>query len=462
MIPGLGSIVDRVAGLFGKTYLLAGFFPVLVLAAVSLLAGYDSSAWVHGRVEEFRALDAGRQALASGAVLLAVATLGFVYWSANPWWRAVLQGDVLPRRVRAWMVRDQRTRLSELEQEIDASEARLHAFRLAHPAWVEEAPEPAPSAPSPAPAPSLAERLRDAVRGRPEAPPALPAEPADDADPTEFPEPVPWIDRLATARVAGAARAGEPAVPSPELARSFEALESSIRSLQPVEAEVLGEFCALLEGELAAGPVPGRSALDRIHTRFVGLADIARARAEDDRNRALSARRIRFPTDLATVGPTRLANAAGLYRDAALARYRLDPEVFWLHLQRAASADAQFRPILEEARLKLEVSVAMAMACALASLWTVVLALAGHSLPLLLLTGVAFPAGAILFYHASVTNLRVYGQAVTATVDLFRFEVLKALHLTLPDDSEAERRMWEALTLSNQLLDEHRFPYAHP
>ena len=459
MIPGLGSIVDRVAGLFGKTYLLAGFFPVLVLAAVSLLAGYDSSAWVHGRVEEFRGLDAGRQALASGALLLAVATLGFVYWSANPWWRAVLQGDVLPRRVREWMVRDQRTRLAGLEQEIDACEARLHAFRLAHPATVEEAPEPAPSDTPPAPARSLAERLRDVVRGRRAPPPALPAEPADDAAAAE---PTPWIDRLASARVEGAASEAEPGSPSPEMVRTYEALKACIRSLQPVEAEVLDEFCTRLEGELAAGPVPGGSALDRIHTGFVGLADIARARAEDDRNRALSARRIRFPTDLAAVGPTRLANAAGLYRDAALARYRLDPEVFWLHLQRAASADDQFRPILEEARLKLEVSVAMAMACALVSSWTLVLALAGHSLPVLLLTGVAFPAGAILFYHASVTNLRVYGQAVTATVDLFRFEVLKALRVPLPDDSEAERRLWEALTLSNQLLDEHRLAYAHP
>jgi hypothetical protein len=268
------------------------------------------------------------------------------------------------------------------------------------------------------------------------------------------------MQRLLVAREKGDALASPVgAAPTPQLVQAFEHVRSEIRGLQPVDATTLDDLCTLLEQELAATRVAPDSELERMHVEFADLAVLARARAENARNGALSARRSRFPVNLAAVGPTRMANVAELYRDHALTRYRLDPEVFWLHLQRSAAADEKFRPILEEARLKLDVSAAMAVACALASPWAVAVGVAGHSVPLLLLTGVGFPAGALLFYRATVTNLRVYGEAVTATVDLFRFDVLKALHLPVPPDSEAERQLWEKLTLSNQLLDAGTLTY---
>jgi hypothetical protein len=456
MVLGLGSIVDRVTGLLGKTYLLAGFLPVLLLTAVSLLVGHHVSAWVHGRVEALRGMDAASQALASGALLSAVAVLGFVFWSANPWWRAIFEGSVVPRPLREHLVQNQRRRLGELEAAIDRCEDRVFAFRIRHP---ERRPEPdlpgaEPAAPGPWP-----ERVFSALLAR-RTPPEEPPAPAGD-EPDWPAEPPTWVDRLAAARAAGTARRDPPLGPPPPLFAMYERLAREVRSLGAVEAGTLDDFCTAMEDRLSAGPVTPGSEPDRLHARFVELADLARARAEHDRNRAISERRIRFPDDLATVGPTRLANAAALYRDGALVRYGMDPEVFWLHLQRAASADEQFRPIIEEARLKLEISVAMAMACALASAGTIGVALRGHSIPLLLLTAL-FPIAAVLFYNAAVTNLRVYGRVVSATVDLFRFEVLRALHLPLPSDSAAERRLWEGLTLSNQLLAEHGVTYAHP
>jgi hypothetical protein len=83
----------------------------------------------------------------------------------------------------------------------------------------------------------------------------------------------------------------------------------------------------------------------------------------------------------------------------------------------------------------------------------------GHSIPLLLLTAIGMPLAALLFYRVTVTNLRVYGEAVRATVDLFRFNVLEGLHLPRPADSDAERTLWDLLTLSNQLLVEGKLTY---
>lgn len=448
MIPGLGSIVDRVTGLFGKTYFLAGFFPVLVLAAVSLLAGYDSSEWVYRQVNAFRGLDAGRQAVASGALLAAVAALGFVFWSANPWWRALMQGSALRGGIREWLVQDQRDRLMELEVVLRECEDRVFGFRSSHPD-----PEPEPEPPPCPDEPTLLGAVKKLLfPGGPGAPEAG-AAPAPGG-------PTPWMDRLRDARAKGDALASPGgAAPSPGLVGKFDRVRAEIGGLKLVDAAALDVLCDGLERELAAAPVSPESELDRLHVEFDDLATRARARAENALNAALSARRSRFPLNLAVVGPTRMANLAELYRDHALTRYRLDPEVFWLHLQRSAAADDRFRPILEEARLKLDVSVAMAAACVLASSWAVVVGVAGHSVPVLLLTGVGLPAGALLFYHAAASNLRAYGIAVTATVDLFRFDVLEALHVATPPDSEAERQLWEVLTLSNQLLDTGRVAY---
>jgi hypothetical protein len=458
MIAGLGSIIDRVAGLFGKTYLLAGFFPVLLLAAVSLLAGYDTSEWIYRQVNAFAGLDVARQALASGALLVAVAMLGFVFWSANPWWRALLQGTALCKPIREWMAQDQQAQLDRLEKDLERWDRRVFAFRTWFPD-PEPEPEPEPEAAPPEPGPTplrLLERLLRPV-------PALPAPPPATVEPDpQSAEPTPWMLRLSAARAKGDALAQAPGVVQMEpLRRAYRDLRVRIRGLKPVGAKALDGLCTLLERELERAPVTARSELDRLHVGFYDLAVHARARVENARNRALSVRRTRFPLDLSAVGPTRMANVAELYRDHALTRYDLDPELLWLQLQHSAAKDEQFRPILEEARLKLDVSVALAVACGLASIWGLVVGVRGHSLPVLLLTGVGLPAAALLFYRATITNLRVYGEAVTATVQLFRFDVLKALHLPLPPDSDAERRLWHAVTLSDQLLGEEKVTYVH-
>ncbi|HSU17202.1 hypothetical protein [Longimicrobium sp.] len=470
MIAGLGSIIDRVAGLFGKTYLLAGFFPVLLLAAVSLIAGHDSSEWIYRQVEAFRAMDAGRQALASGALLVVVAMMGFVFWSANPWWRALLQGTALPGFLRRWMSRDQQRQLEKLEADVERSELRVFAFRIAFPdAEPEPEPDPEPALPqAPAPPQSVFARLARWLFGPPASPPpaVLPAAVTaggGDGDGDGDGDALPWQKRLSRARAEGDAKTGvAPVAPSAALRKQYDAVRARIRGLKPVEAAELDGLCAKLEKELALAPVAPQKELDNLQVGFSRLAALARARAENEYSRTLSVRRMRFPLDLAAVGPTRMANVAELYRDHALSRYQLDPELMWLQLQHSAAKDEHFRPILEEARLKLDVSVALAMACGVASLWTLWLGFRGHSIAVLLLTGLGFPLAALLFYRATITNLRVYGEAVTATVQLFRFDVLKALHLPLPADSEAERRLWETLTLTDQLLDDGRVTYVHP
>lgn len=414
MLSGLGSLIDRVTGLFGKAYLLAGFLPVLLLAGVSLLAGYDASDTVRGFVREFRGMGTAEQALASGALLVSLAVLGFVFWSANPWWRAVMEGDVLPERVRDWMIRSQRDALDLCQKELDEWGTRLFIFRRQHP----------------------------------------------DQDPPAEARFQPWRIRLLRARQTGGAMGAPPSTPSNALAAAFDHLRDAMAEVDAVEPATLDPVCNLLEAELAAAPAG--PAMDALHQEFLQMAAEARDRVESAYLRALNERRGRFPLEPRVVGPTGMANVTEIYRNHALKAYGLDTGQFWLHLQRAAAADDRFRPILEEAKLKLDVSVAMTAACVLASLWAVALAFTGTSLAAFLVTAVGMPAAALLFYRASVSNLRAFGEAVRATVDLFRFDVLKALHLALPANSDAERALWEKATWQMQLLGEARVKYVHP
>lgn len=415
MIPGLGTVIDRVSGLFGKGYLLAGFFPVLVVGLLSLLAGYDASERIHRYLDRFLALETGKQALGSAAFLGFVVVVGFFFWSLNSWFRAFLQGNILPEGMRRWLVEEQKQRLDEMQQELDACEDRVHEYRLQH--------------------------GRDRPTGV-DLPPA-------------------WLDRLRAARKAGAATGIEPTVrPSRPLQAEFRRVRGLVARLEPVPIEALEDLCSQLEVELKKSKVTGGTTLDQLHVEFRDLADKAMARAQNLCDRALTHRRSRFPVDLEAVGPTRMANIAELHRNRALNCYSLDTEVFWLHLQRMATADEHFRSILDDAKTRLDVSVAMTAACAVTALvWAPVLALRGGSPSLFLLYAAGLPVAAAVAYQTAVVNLRLFGEAVTAAVDLFRFDLLKGMRLKIPADSEAEREIWERLTLRSQLLGENKVEY---
>jgi hypothetical protein len=47
-------------------------------------------------------------------------------------------------------------------------------------------------------------------------------------------------------------------------------------------------------------------------------------------------------------------------------------------------------------------------------------------------------------------------------VDLFRFGLLKDLHLTLPEDVAAERALWDQLHALTAYYDENNLRFDHP
>lgn len=52
----------------------------------------------------------------------------------------------------------------------------------------------------------------------------------------------------------------------------------------------------------------------------------------------------------------------------------------------------------------------------------------------------------LLFYQASLINVSQYGNMIRSTYDLFRFDLLKQLHLPLPKDTNEESDTWKKLS----------------
>ena len=158
---------------------------------------------------------------------------------------------------------------------------------------------------------------------------------------------------------------------------------------------------------------------------------------------AKSARlRSRFPMPDHAIRATALGNALAAMEDTAGAAYGLDAPVVWPLLYPVLSDPV--RRIVDDLRdgvdaaVRLAATGALTAAAALGLLvwhsgWWTLLALA--------------PLGiAVIAYAGAVRAAIAYGAAVHAAFDLHRFDLLRALHLPLPEDSDAERAGSRALS----------------
>lgn len=69
------------------------------------------------------------------------------------------------------------------------------------------------------------------------------------------------------------------------------------------------------------------------------------------------------------------------------------------------------------------------------------------------------------FYKSSLLNVSQYGSMIRSVFDLYRFKLIEALHLELPNDSNSEYQMWKKISefmAAGQELGEITFDFVHP
>lgn len=421
MLPGLDGLLSKLEGFFGKSYLVSGFGPTLVFVGLSVpLALHIERDRV---MEVLAAVGAEEQTLDKllywVLALLVVAFVGFVLWTLNPWMREVLEGRRLPKAMQNELTQAQRQERDKLIAEKE----------------------------------EVADKLFDWTR-------AIGIEPAVAVrSPEDRDCAAQWSVRLLAARKEGAklpASRGGTVVGA--IRGRLEDLEARDARGDSVPFEACKQVFKMLEQELKTKPVdkavgegPLRE-LGRLQHRFLRLSRRVLSTIEG-RYRALSSRlAARFPSAGGTLGCNRLANMAELVRDYAEQRYGMDFDIFWVRLQPIVAEDEQLRPLIDQAKTQLDISVAMSWLSLLyAALWGSLLLWKGDSFALFAAVITVAPLAALLSYMMAVAAYRALGEGMRAAIDLKRLTLMSRLRVQVPGDTAKEKALWEQLSEHAQL-----------
>ncbi|GAA4360551.1 hypothetical protein [Angustibacter luteus] len=200
-----------------------------------------------------------------------------------------------------------------------------------------------------------------------------------------------------------------------------------------------GWLAARITAPLVARQRNARQALIERATLDPATTDPAATSVPADAAVADQVRRARYPSD--PLLPTALGNALRAAERSAGRRYGLDAVVLWPRLYPIVPP-AQ-RAVVEDRRDQLDLTARM---CATFAGVAVVTAALLWRYPLWWLLPLGVLALSVLAYRSAVAAALSYGEALHVTFDLYRFDLLAALHLPLPADNAAERQQNKALS----------------
>jgi hypothetical protein len=167
-----------------------------------------------------------------------------------------------------------------------------------------------------------------------------------------------------------------------------------------------------------------------------------------------SSHSVYFPRNSKLLKPTRLGNILVSAEEYSYQLYRLDAVVWWSRL--VSLLPETFRSQLDTALTP------MIALLNLSTLFTFI-ALGGGSI--LLLTGygwvgvLTFIGGGVLAracYIAACNQALDYGQLVRVAFDFYRHDILKQMHIPIPDNLVEERLLWDAL---NAMAYDYTLPW---
>jgi DNA-binding MarR family transcriptional regulator len=184
--------------------------------------------------------------------------------------------------------------------------------------------------------------------------------------------------------------------------------------------------------------------LSEAHQALVLIIRAATERAKNEHLRLHNQLSSSFGTQ--EIAPTAMGNIANAAQAYAVRRYDCNLELVWNDLQRVVQKDTNAYAALQESKAQLDFLIAC---CYLTTLYWIIWVAAsgvwGHSVLLFGALALLGPLGSYFWYRAATEHYRSFVDVLTTTLDLFRFELLRALFLTLPADVIDERILWNSL-----------------
>lgn len=399
------EILGKIDGWFGRSFLLARYFPWLLFClANALIAAIEFEPVRDFLLEEYRNLGSGEKLVNFAIALSAVAVVAFTLSPAVQPITRLLEGRSLP-----WWITDLLSFGHVLKR--DRRIARGNALFQRR-----------------AKLPASGDVIRELARDRDEG-----AFMRGVSDPGAIDRAEAAIRPLRTARY---------------LNRPIEvgALEKAIDAL----SAALKSNCA--EAQRLRPPVDPRAqaqavtlaALHREMTdQYTGLVTYAADIAQSHEAHEFNSYQTLFAK--IEVAPTRFGNDLAALRSYCHTRYGFDFDLLWPRLQLVIKDEALLAK-LENARIQLDFSIlSLSLSCLFTAIWLAVLGIWGSSLTALLIVVVFGPVMVALWLWIVHESFSAFAETVRGAIDIGRFDLLEALHRPLPKTVGDEHAIWETV-----------------
>jgi hypothetical protein len=406
----LGTVLERLSGLFSKYFLVASYFPILIFLALNGFFLYSLNLSFHNSIGQ----DLTKESFRMVGVLIAAGVLAFLLSTMSQMLRESLENPwFLPRKLREEMVRER-------------AEERAN--------WVDQLDE-------------LRKNRRLLIKSQSE-----------------------WDSRLSAARDLGLQVKTPNSYSS---LPSLDALLLRFRygeqlNINDIEA-VVHEFTAQLRTnnpeEIDPADRTKRTTnarlLDGDEGRLRGFLKEVPTRFESEAFDLYNRLQLNFTRN--EIVATRIGNIGLSVQGYFSSRYSLNFNFFWTRIQQILQKEDKFFDVLQAAKAQLDFHIALFWLIGLfALIWTPCCALWGLSVWLLGFAAIGAPLSAWMFYELAVQSYRSYADLLRTAVDLYHFNLLGSLHIALPASVEDERQVWTGINQWLGLGDYRDVEYKHP
>jgi hypothetical protein len=162
------------------------------------------------------------------------------------------------------------------------------------------------------------------------------------------------------------------------------------------------------------------------------------------------------------IWPTRIANIRAAAESHGLDAYDIEFDFLWPRLRLAIQKDEKTAALIEAAKVQVDFSLLMVLLCGLFTAgWLIVLAFFGGSPLAVILLGLAGLWITFFFLRVVEESVKQLGELAGATIDFYRFKLLREMDIGLPGNLVAERDLWHRLQQSSAGLGTVDIAYRH-